>query len=528
MKVQLLIAIRFWLPLLVITGIAVGSSISHPAGAATKPAAAAASPTAAPTAAPTAEPLDQAIPRLEAKVKADPNDRVSATTLATDYLQVNRPDLAVGLTQKLLSGGNKTAQVYFLDGAANANLGKIKEATGSLEQAANLEPTNIAVLQMLTTVYMRDNRPDDAERVAKRALTFNKDNKEAVENYGFVLAALKRYDEARVQFDTAAKLDPKDPHPVVLAARTYQDQNAIALAVGLYDRAIAIDPKSLEALVGRAQLAAAQHNVKDAVSTFETILKLQAQDFDRAAVVGEIAKVYAAEKMDSEADAAFRRAIESYPSVTQAHVLYGDYLASKNDRPGAEREWNLGLGANRDNPDAVARVAGLAMDAKDFTKAVEFYKRLIVIVPGDPRSHLLLGQAYSAARNFSAARDEFKQSYSIEHTPDALAALADADLASKNYTEAIQIFEALDKSAPELMKANPALLFGMGKAYQGVNQPQKARDAYARLLATLQPGSQNYNEVKGLIDGIDRGGRPAANSTPKPAPKPSSSPAPKR
>jgi len=26
---------------------------------------------------------------------------------------------------------------------------------------------------MLTQVYMRDNRPDDAERVAKRALTFN-------------------------------------------------------------------------------------------------------------------------------------------------------------------------------------------------------------------------------------------------------------------------------------------------------------------------------------------------------------------
>lgn len=524
---QFVIAIRFWASLFVVTAFAVAAGLAHPATAATK-APATPAPTTAPTAAPTVEPMEVAIPRLEAAVKADPNDKVSAATLATDYLQINRPDLALPITTKLLGGGTKTAQVYFLDGAAHANLGKIKEATASLEQAANLEPTNIAVLQMLTTVYMRDNRPDDAERIAKRALTFNKDSKDAIENYGYVLAALKKYDEARTQFENAAKLDPKDPHPVVLEARTYQEQNAVALATGLYDRAVAIEPKSLEALIGKAQLAASQHNVKDAVATYEAILALQQTDFDRAAVVDEIAKVYATEKMDTEADAAFRRAIDSYPTVAGAHVGYGDYLASKSDKTGAEREWNLGLGPNKDNPDALARVAGLASDKKDYPKAIDLYKRLTTVVPSDPRPFLLLGQTYLAAQNYDLAREAFKQSYTIQHTPDALASLADADIASKNFTEAIQIFEALDKNAPELMKANPVLLFGMGKAYQGANQAQKARDAYSRLLAILQPGSQNYNEVKNIINGIDHGGRPASAATPKPAPKPSQSPTPKK
>lgn len=459
------------------------------------------------------------IPRLEAVVKADPNDKQSASQLATAYLQANRGDLALAITQKLLAGGSKTAQLYYLDGAANISVGKVKEATASLEQASNLEPTNIAILQMLTQVYMSSNRPEDAERVAKRALTFNKDSKDAYENYGFVLATLKRYDEARTQFEAAAKLDPKDVHPLVLEARAYQEQNAIALANQLFDRALGIDSKNMEALVGKAQLAAASHNVKDATTAYETILGLQTQDVDRAQIVDEIAKVYAIEKMDGQADTTYRRAIDAYPSIPSTHVAYGDYLASKSDRAGAEREWNLGLGPNRDNPTALLRIGDLAMQNKDYAKATDSYKRLKEVASKEAGPYLFLGQAYLASQKFEDAKTQFKQSYAIQHTPDALVGLADADVQTRNFTEAVQIYEALDKGAPDIIKQNPGLLYAMGKAYQGANQNQKAKDAYSRLLAVLQPGTPNYSEIKTLIDGIDRGGgRPAAASTPRPAP----------
>ena len=287
--------------------------------------------------------------------------------LAAAYLQAGRADLALPLTQKLLAGGTKSAQVYYLDGAANANAGKMKEATASLEQASNLEPTNILVLQMLTTVYMRSERTQDAERVAKRALTFNKDSKDAYQNYGFVLAALKRYDEAREQFEAAAKIDPKDAHSIVLEARTYQDQNAIALAAQLYDRALTIDGKSLEALIGKAQIAAIQHNVKDAVATYETILAMQTTDLDRAAVVREIGRVYAAEKMDKEADAP-RPRHRCYPSPRARALRRLPKTRGDNWR---RARVESGLGANQDNPEALLRVADLATAAKDWPKTIE-------------------------------------------------------------------------------------------------------------------------------------------------------------
>jgi tetratricopeptide (TPR) repeat protein len=485
-----------------------------------KPAVSAA-PSAAPAASPTAtpEPLDQAIPRLEKALKTDPNNKQSATELAGDYLQINRPDLALPLTQKLLQGGTKTAQVYYFDGLAQNGTGHAKESLADLEQAANLEPTNPGVLGTLTNMYLQANRPQDAERVAKRAVTFNKDDKNAYLAYGQVLAAEGKFDEARQQLENAAKLDAKDVRPILLEAQTYQQQNAIALAAQLYDRAIAIDPNSVEALIGKARLAAAQHNVKDAIASFETILKLQTDPNDKVAVIDQEALVYASEKMDGEADAAYKRAISEFPNVTSAHTAYGEYLLSKKDNAGAERELIAGAGPNRDQVDALARLGQLYASQNQVPKAIDQFKRVAELAPNDPRSHLLLGATYSANRQFDKAAGEFKASYNLQHTPDALMGLGQADLQTHNYNECAQVYDALDKGAPDLAKQNPTILYGLGQCYQGAKQPDRARAAYTKLLGYLKPGSQASNEVKSLIAAIDRQKKPAATKTPAPSSK---------
>ncbi|HEY0381202.1 MAG TPA: tetratricopeptide repeat protein [Candidatus Elarobacter sp.] len=504
----------------VVLGLAAAAFIAavgaHPGVAAPKPAATA-SPSPAPSPTATPEPLDKAIPRLEAKLKTDPNDKPSMTELAADYLQINRPDLAIKLTQKLLQGGTKTAQIYYFDGLAQGGTGHQKEALADLEQAANLEPTNPGVLGTLTTTYLQANRPQDAERVAKRAVTFNKDDKNAYLAYGNVLAAEGKFDEARQQLETAAKLDPKDVRPILLEAQTYTSQNAIALASGLYDRAIAIDPTSVEALVGKARLAAQQHNVKDAISSYERILALQTDPTDKAAVIDQEALVYANEKMGPEADAAYKRAIAQYPNVLSAHTAYGEYLLNLKDNAGAERELIAGAGPNRDQGDALARLGQLYAGQNQYAKAIDQFKRLSEIAPQDPRSYLLLGATYSANKQYDKAATAFKSSYQLQHTPDALLGLGQADLQTHKYTECAQVYEALDKGAPDIARQNPQILFGLGQCYQGANQPDKARAAYQRVLTMVKPGSQAANEIKSLIAAIDRQQKkPAPAATKKP------------
>jgi Flp pilus assembly protein TadD len=453
---------------------------------------------------PTPEPLDHAIPRLESLVKADPNDKQSAIELAADYMQINRPDLAIVLTQKLIAAGTKTAQTYYFDGLAQQQLGHQREALADLEQAANLEPTNPGILGTLTNMYLTLNRPDDAERVAKRAVTFNKNDENANLAYGSVLATEQKYDAARQQFEAAAAINPKDVRPLLLEAQTYQAQGAIALASSIYDKAIAVDPKSVEALAGKARLQASEHDVTGAIATFETLLTLAIDPVDKVVVIDQEGAVYANEKMDGNADQQFRRALTLYPTVLSAHTAYGEYLASRGDKAGAEREFLAGVGPNNDQADALARLGELYASEQQFPKAVDQFKRLTEVAQNDPRAHLLLGAAYAANKQFDKARDEYKASYNLQHSPDALMGLGSADLQTRNYSECVQVFDALDQGAPQLSRQNPQILYGLGQCYQGSKQPDKARAAYVRLLAFIPPKSQAAGQVKSLIDAIDR------------------------
>src|SRR5579875_3471739 len=280
-----------------------------------------ASPAAAPQ--PTPEPLDKAIPRLQAKIKADPNDRDSMQELAGDYLQANRPDLAYQLTQQLIKGGTKTALVLYMDGFALAQMGRPAEALGDLEQASNLDPTNPSVL---TNLYLQGGRLEDADRVAKRATTFNKNDPRVFMNYGIVLATEKKYDESRVQFETAAKLDPKNVAPLLYEAKTYTEQGAAPLALQVLDRALAIDPRNPDVLLTKAQTLGAEHNVKDAVAIYEQLANIVTDAVDKVSVIDAEAHLYADEKMNDQADATYRRAIAQFPNVPEAHIAYGDYL----------------------------------------------------------------------------------------------------------------------------------------------------------------------------------------------------------
>jgi len=477
------------------------------------------SPSASPTATP--EPLDVQVPRLEAKLKTDPNDKPTMTQLAQDYYSINRPDLALGLTQKLLSSGSKTAQVYYVDGIANAALGHDKESIADLENASNLEPTNSAVLNTLTTLYLRANRPSDAERIAKRGIIFNKSDENSLVAYGTVLAQEQKFDQARTQFEAAAKVAPTDPHPVVLEAQTYASQNAIALAAQVYDRAVAIDPKNAEALAGKAQIAGVQHNVPVAVDTFNKLLALATTDEEKAAVNDQMARLYAVEKMNSQADSTYRNTIAGYPKVPAAHLNYGDYLAFVKDNAGAVREWTAANGPNRDNPDALSRLGDYYKQTGDLNRATDNYKRLTDVAGGDPRPWLLLAGVYAQNHQYDKARDAFRHSYALGRSAEALVGLAQSDFAIKNYKETILIFSTLDHNAPNFTKENPQVLYVLGQSYQKTGDKKGARDAYTRFLAYTKPGSQAQAEIKQLIAQMSD-----AKSDSKASPKPAASKAP--
>ena len=481
------------------------------------------SPAPLPTATP--EPPNVAIPRLEGLIKANPSDKQSLQDLAGYYLGEGKADQALALTQRLLSLGVKTAQVYYLDGVANQTLGRVRDATTDFETATTMEPTNAQILLTLTNLYLQTNRASDAERVAKRATTFNPTDKRALENYGLVLAQEGKYDDARAQFEAAAKLDPKDTQPIIFEARSYVSQKALPAASQAYDRALAIDPKSPDALFGKASLQAVNHDVAGSIATFEQLLAVETSDDERVAVLIEEERLYVTEKQNDKALDVLKRIESTYPAVAAGHIAYGDYDASiAKDIPGAEREWTTALGPNRDNADALQRLGQLAASRGRLSDAIGFFKQLTNVVPNDPRTWGVLAQAYSANRQFSQARDAFRHSFELARTPQALAGLGTADLQLHNYKECGEVFAAIDRNANPFMKQNPLLYYVYGKCSLANGDKATARVEYARLKPLLKPGTPLALEVNKTLKSLGKTA-PAKSSSAVAKPKATAMPA---
>ena len=462
------------------------------------------SPSAMPTATP--EPPDVAIPRLQAKLKANPNDQQAMVELAGQFLGINRPDLSVQLSQRLLQMGDKTAQVYYIDGFSMEQLGRMDNAVADLEQAENLDPSNAGVLANLTDLYLRLNRAGDAERIAKRAVTLNKDDAQSYLTLGAVYAAQQKYDDARAQFEKAATLDPKDTRPIFQIATTYSQQNNIPMAIQTIDRDLALDPKDVQGLVFKADLYAKQHDDAKASAAYDDAVVAAADDNQRVAILVRKATYFMDEKKPAQAQAVFDQMVAQYPKNANVHVAYGDFWGSQRNLPKAEQEWQAALNIDKNDREALLRMAQLDMSQGKMTDAVGYLKHLTQVAP-DAQSFAMLGQAYSYTHDYSGSKDACSKSFQIDRQPSTLGCIAGADYEMRNYKEASAIFDALDRAAHGFLEQNPQLLYIAGKSYQQTNQKQKALSAYKRLLAEMRKGTKEYGQIQQTIAQLNKKGR---------------------
>lgn len=499
---------RFALLATITLGIAVAFAATSPsaqAGLLGGGKAAAPSPSPSPSALPTAtpEPPDVAIPRLQAKLKNNPNDQQAMAELAANLLQINRPDLSVQLTQRLLQMGDKTAQVFYLDGFAQSAVGNIQVAVADLEQASNLDPTNMGVLAQLSELYLRTNRASDAERIAKRAVTFNKAEPQAYFTLGAVYAAEGHFDDARAQFEEAGKLDPKDTRAAFQIASTYAQQNNIPLALSSIDRALQVDPKNVQALLFKAQLYAAQHDDAKAAPAFDDAAVAATGDDQKVGILVTKAKYFAGEKKNSQAEGVFAQMLAQYPKVSAAHVAYADYWMSQRQAGKAQSELQAALAINKDDASALTRLGQISMQSGKTTDAIGYLKHSAEIAP-DAQTFAMLGQAYSYNRSYAQSKDACGKSFSISATPQMLACIAGADYELHNYNEASRIFDTLDARAHGFLEQNPDMLFIAGKTYEQNHQPAKAVSAYKRLLPMMKKGTKVYAQIQQSIADLSR------------------------
>jgi tetratricopeptide (TPR) repeat protein len=454
-----------------------------------------------------------AIPRLENRLKTNPNDQQALSELAGQFLQINRPDLSLQVTQRLIQMGDKNAQTYYLDGYAMEELNRNDQAIADFEQAENLDPSNIGVLEQLADLYLKANRFSDAERIAHRSMVLNKDDEESYQMLGAVYAAEQKFDDARAQFEIAATKAPKDPQPIFQIAQTYANQDNIPMAIQTIERAIAIDPKNVQALVFKASLYARQHIDDKASEAFDDAIVAATDDPTKAQIVIQKAAYFNGEKKPQQAESVLLQGIAQYPKQASLYVAYGDFEAQRKNLDKAKQEWDRALTIDNANVEALSRLSQMSLQQQHFSEAIGYLKRLTAVQP-DPASFALLGQAYSYTHDYVASKAACSKSFELARAPQTLGCIAGADFELHNYKEAAQIFDVLDSNARGYLEQNPELLVVAGKSYEHVNQREKALNAYKRLLPMAKKGTKQYAQIEGWIAEVSKPSAPAKKKNP--------------
>jgi tetratricopeptide (TPR) repeat protein len=464
-----------------------------------------ATPSPAPAPLPTAspEPPQVAIPRLEARLKASPNDRDAMTELAAQFMGLGSPQAAqaaLQLTQRVIQLGTKTAQIYFLDGSAQQALGNLPAAIADLESASNLEPTNLTILSQLAQLYLKTQPPRfaDAERIANRAVTFNKAEPSAYVALGIVLGAEQKWDDARKQFDAAYLLDPKDVTPLIQEAQTWVAQNTLPNALTAIERAIAADPKNVRALVFRASIYAKQNNTAASAQAFDDAVAAGTNDYERAAIIVQKALMYATAKQPAQAQAVYETAFRQYPNISSLHTAYGEYWMANRQPARAEQQFTQAIRIDKNDTSALLDLAQMKIGQKKPADAARYLKQLADAAPS-AQTLALLGQAYVSSHQYPLARAACMQSFQMARNPDTLACIAGSDYSIKNFKEAATLFTILDTQVKGYMAQHPEYLYMMAYSFGQTNQPGKAVTTFKRLLAMMRPGTKEYKQIQDRV-----------------------------
>lgn len=198
--------------------------------------------------------------------------------------------------------------------------------------------------------------------------------------------------------------------------------------------------------------------------------------------------------------------------IEEQNLLHEAMIASEDGRPGEARsalEQLLKIDAN--SPEALAQLGELELHAGDYAKAVEHLRRANEIRPGSATSvfyegqalekigdlgaarqtleaslkiapaqlpvRLLLGQVYLRLKDARGAEDQFEAALLIESgNVQAQVGLAEAQIASGKWVDAVERLESLAKSHPDSAKVFEILAQG----YSGLGKREQARRAGTR------------------------------------------------
>jgi protein O-GlcNAc transferase len=333
----------------------------------------------------------------------------------------------------------------------------------------------------------------------KAALTIVPGNADALSNLGAAYVRLGQFDDAIAQYELALKSDPSSSTVRLNLALAYYKSGRPNQAIPQLKRVLASDPEARNAYLIIADCYLQTGQDKELVALLKPRERLFEGDLAYAYLLGT-ALLHSDDVVEGQK---YIDRIFGVGESAEAHLLMGIAHLGRLDYPAAKTELKSALQLNPRLPTAHA-LYGRAMLALGEQEAAErAFREELDLNINDFEANLQLGYMRKAAQKFEDASTYLERATTIR--PNDLAArklLASLRLQTGQVDEAVRMFEAIVKEAPDLIEAHVQLATAYNRLKRK-EDAQRERAIIDRLNAEAQ-AKQRGGRGSGSAEGLQR------------------------
>jgi tetratricopeptide (TPR) repeat protein len=375
---------------------------------------------------------DVALQSFQAAIEQDRADPEALFGLGKSYALLNGFQQAIKPLTTVIAKDDKNAEAYRFRAVANAGVAKYKPAHEDMDKSIQLDPEPYESYFALGTIYMKEEKYDDAAKAFDEAIKRYKPKGDSDEPYaqGYLTKAAALGEAGKVEKDEAKKT--ADYKEALAACDVLMEQLGDS---PIYDAAKA----STE--TRRGICLRMMGKLGDAVSAFTEAIKLN-PDFAEAYFRRGICFFQMNENDLALAD--FQKASTLTYTDPRSRLWEGFTQAKLNDYHEAIRAYGQAISeSDRYTPAYVNR--GLAyMLLGDYDKALADFDEAIRLEPTESDHYFKRGVVYEKKGKQQEAADSFttaikfnnKNVLAYRHAATALAALGHNDLAAEYRSKA--------------------------------------------------------------------------------------------
>ncbi len=389
--------------------------------------------------------VDGAIPDLRVVLKNEPESVMALSLLASAHEKNNAPDLALDNYQRLLAVQPKN--IGALLGTARLLISKnqLAEALPLLERANGINDRVPEVVRLLTDLYVREQRWDDA-------------------------------------LSTAAKLTENEQTMAMgyyLQGRTYLRKKDIKSAIDVLEKSHELEPRGIETLSALVSGYIALDQLEKAISYVVAHTKKYPDQIHAQEVLGNL---YAHDGNMTLATEKFQSVIKQVPDKNSSYQALTRIYASQGKLDEIEALYLDGLEQKPDNLGLRLMLAELYQARGDHQQAVDTYEILLKAKPNalTVKNNLavLLVDHFNTPANLTRAT-ELAADLGATENPAFLDTAGWVQYQLGNYPQAVSLLDA----AVENGGSAPEYHYHLGMAYFKSDMKTQAKEHLELALA---------------------------------------------